>query len=766
MKNDEPPLDPCEIQRKKKALAAKKKCVKKVVCEPPKEPEKVKKCFKEPPCLCLERIKNLPIDASTLKSDQAILEDLRFTCVVRPQLPGQSRCEKIRELETNHPDTSLPNCEPPPPPPPPPKLDPCEQQKRRAKIAELNLEIPIDSEDDLIDSRRLTIHPVNNRCETSTNSCNNFDKELTELENLIKKLQCEIGEMAKYSNKPVSKCKNIVDDKDCGNKVDVKDCVLIKDEGVLEQQAKKFTGNMSNSIKISGPENDTLDDVRRNFSMLWDDETTNSIEDATEDIMTINDCPPKPLNDPSFKPSDNPKIHLINNDLIDSFDNSNTINTQQELGVNFPVDLKHSSSIHKTNDDNTPTKVNDPNSTEFCEKALTVSEKCNPTTIMHSESSGNQLKDNTKILNHEKDSSATVTVIDKSKEIKTEKTDLHNAMQNAISSTNEKTSIPKNPMNNPPVAEKCSAKSESFSIIKTLRRIVGKESVKSIQKEKQSQDQESLTDSSKKIDNSTSKKDSFIIKEDPKIDTKIIKPAIAQDVLPKLSNKDSDHKEIQHNPSSTVTKSDINEETSKTTEFNPTSNIEIKPVIVNKLLSEKPVPSAPSANSNDLVKLTTNSASQTIVPVNAKRTNQKPQEISNEISNINSVQDPNPVADISTSHVTIPDGFNKNLVIEDAKTILRHATNDAVKRSEAIENHGAVTDGLAEGDIHYKCDDFFCPPVALRSVGLRAQAWATNPHGSQPGGCLTHPVHRLHDFSNAFVQVARNSSFELRSSFV
>ncbi|CAH0697512.1 unnamed protein product [Spodoptera exigua] len=659
-------------------------------------------------------------------------------------------------------------------------------------IDRLNLEIPIDSEDDLIDSRRLTIHPINNRCETSTNSCNNFDKELTELENLIKKLQCEIGEMAKYSNKPVSKCKNVVDDKDCGNKVDVKDCgnvvdttdcdhlvnasdcdnfveskdcysdneqeeddddcnndviktcskikvvnrltnkkddgkdkkrgfklgkgsqnpdivfpVLIKDEGVLEQQAKKFTGNMSNSIKISGPENDTLDDVRRNFSMLWDDETTNSIEDATEDIMTINDCPPKPLNDPSFKPSDNPKIHLINNDLIDSFDNSNTINIQQELGVNFPVDLKHSSSIHKINDDNTPTKVNDPNSTEFCEKALTVSEKCNPTTIMHSESSGNQLKDNTKILNHEKDSSATVTVIDKSKEIKTEKTDLHNAMQNAISSTNEKTSIPKNPMNNPPVAEKCSAKSESFSIIKTLRRIVGKESVKSIQKEKQSQDQESLTDSSKKIDNSTSKKDSFIIKEDPKIDTKNIKPAITQDVLPELSNKDSDHKEIQHDPSSTVTKSDINEETSKTTEFNPTSNIEIKPVIVNNFLSEKPVPSAPSANSNDLVKLTTNIASQTIVSVNAKRTNQKPQEISNEISNINSVQDPNPVADISTSHVTIPDGFNKNLVIEDAKTILRHATNDAVKRSEAIENHGAVTDGLAEGDIHYKCDDVF-----------------------------------------------------------
>lgn len=86
--------------------------------------------------MCLEKIKNPPIDPSAFKCEQAILDALRFTCMIKPQLPGQSLCDKIRDLENNNPDQAKPNCEPPPPPPPPPELDPCEQQERRAKIAE------------------------------------------------------------------------------------------------------------------------------------------------------------------------------------------------------------------------------------------------------------------------------------------------------------------------------------------------------------------------------------------------------------------------------------------------------------------------------------------------------------------------------------------------------------------------------------------------------------------------------------------------------
>ncbi|XP_022837167.1 transmembrane cell adhesion receptor mua-3-like [Spodoptera litura] len=140
VEKDEEPLDACELEKKKRELAKKKKkkCVKKPICPPPPEPEKsiCEGRSKEPPCLCLEKIKNPPIDPSAFRDEQAILDALRFTCMVKPQLPGQDRCDKIRDLENNHPDKSKPNCEPPPPPPPPPKLDPCEEQDRRAKIAE------------------------------------------------------------------------------------------------------------------------------------------------------------------------------------------------------------------------------------------------------------------------------------------------------------------------------------------------------------------------------------------------------------------------------------------------------------------------------------------------------------------------------------------------------------------------------------------------------------------------------------------------------
>lgn len=130
-----PPPDPCELQKikqakQKAAAAGKKECTKPPPC-PEKEPEekKEKKVCNLPVCLCIERVKNPPLSSENKQEEPVV-------CVVERQLPGQDRCDKIRDLTAADPDLPLPRCPVPPPPPPPPKLDPCEQQERRAKIAE------------------------------------------------------------------------------------------------------------------------------------------------------------------------------------------------------------------------------------------------------------------------------------------------------------------------------------------------------------------------------------------------------------------------------------------------------------------------------------------------------------------------------------------------------------------------------------------------------------------------------------------------------
>ncbi|KAJ8707342.1 hypothetical protein PYW08_010594 [Mythimna loreyi] len=105
----------------------KKKCPKKPV-EPP--PPKKKLPCNHIPCLCIERVKNPPLGPKNA------LDDPRFVCAVKPKLPGNQRCIEIFNLKKRKPELPWPRCPPPPPPPEPPKLDPCEQQQRRERIAE------------------------------------------------------------------------------------------------------------------------------------------------------------------------------------------------------------------------------------------------------------------------------------------------------------------------------------------------------------------------------------------------------------------------------------------------------------------------------------------------------------------------------------------------------------------------------------------------------------------------------------------------------
>ncbi|KAF9807982.1 hypothetical protein SFRURICE_017154 [Spodoptera frugiperda] len=642
-------------------------------------------------------------------------------------------------------------------------------------IDRLNLEIPKDSDDDLIEGRRLTIHSTNHRHEMSTNSCHDIDREITELETLIKKLQSEIVEMTKSANKPLPNfeanflTENDDEDDDADENINInkesnhspakndeeKDKkrgfklskgphnpdvfpIIIKNDSVLEAQAKMFAENMANLIKISDPENGTLDDVRRNFSMLWDD------EDDLDDIESISDSPPKPLNDPSFKPSDSPKTHLIKNVFIESLDALN-ISTQEELSANFPVEVKEEpeiktndddetqtklkdpdstdlngnspvvldkrsrnstiimqantlgnplkdnikkvnqekdsgittlsvtdkptelktqkakSSIYKTNDDNTQTKLNDHGPTEFNGKASVTSgnRNRNPTIIMQANTSGKPLKDNIKKVNHEKETATTsLLVTDTSTEDKTERTGhktvittIKNAMQNMLSSSDENTSISN-------ISDKSS---ESYSIIRTLRRIVGKDSNRSIHNkdEKETQD----------MNKPSPQKESIIIKDNPQSDTQ----SVMRNPLPKLS------KEMDTSPETTP-----NSVRKRNYEIVPLNNVieppaETQPACPNNM----PCPTAPSASNSDFANCIKNNNMQTQITLNTQGTSPSLRELENKMEYIDK---PEPKADDSKGSTlgTIPDAFSSNVVVEDAKTVLRNSSKAAVKKTENI----------------------------------------------------------------------------------
>ncbi|KAJ0171036.1 hypothetical protein K1T71_013235 [Dendrolimus kikuchii] len=117
---DPPPPDHCVLQKiKEKEKAGIIVCPRPPVIQPPPPPD----CF----ALCIERVKNPQLPP---RREEA------FVCTIEPDKPGTDRCDAILEQTTASADLPWPGCPPPVLPPPPPLLDPCEEQDKRARIAE------------------------------------------------------------------------------------------------------------------------------------------------------------------------------------------------------------------------------------------------------------------------------------------------------------------------------------------------------------------------------------------------------------------------------------------------------------------------------------------------------------------------------------------------------------------------------------------------------------------------------------------------------
>ncbi|CAD0206188.1 unnamed protein product [Chrysodeixis includens] len=163
----EPAVDPClEQRRRDRAKRGVKICPKspeppkpkaKKVVEEVKVPEKV-----DVDCLgiCFDKIKNPEIkvespcgggtpssgaESSSSSSSTSSPSGVPAGCIVQRELPGTARCDKIRDALTDKSDKPPEPCsgveqknhDPPPPlHPPPPKRTPCEEQLRKARIAE------------------------------------------------------------------------------------------------------------------------------------------------------------------------------------------------------------------------------------------------------------------------------------------------------------------------------------------------------------------------------------------------------------------------------------------------------------------------------------------------------------------------------------------------------------------------------------------------------------------------------------------------------
>uniref|UniRef100_A0A2A4JFR6 Uncharacterized protein n=1 Tax=Heliothis virescens TaxID=7102 RepID=A0A2A4JFR6_HELVI len=236
-------------------------------------------------CLCLEKVKNPPLSSN--KQERRAAEDPRINCAVKRQLP-----EKLR------------------------------------------LEIAKDSDDDFINTRKLTIQSTLNPQDIA-NDAHDIDKEITELENLIKRLQAEIVEMTESASKPLQEYypdelnegnayiitqgeenmspiqKNEKNDPKSDFKIrkrepDVIFPVLLKDNSLLEEQKKVVAEKISNSVDSTNnadSNKDAIDDVRRNFSVLWDDAPNSNDATATIPKPTISESQPKPLIDQALEQS-------------------------------------------------------------------------------------------------------------------------------------------------------------------------------------------------------------------------------------------------------------------------------------------------------------------------------------------------------------------------------------------------------------------------------------------------------------------------------
>ncbi|KAJ8707343.1 hypothetical protein PYW08_010595 [Mythimna loreyi] len=143
-----------------------------------------------------------------------------------------------------------------------------------------------------------------------------IDDEITELENLIKKLQAEIVEMSQTAQRPLplSYCPFIPGVKEgncCSNSINFASSEInkevkapefdagfdrmSKDDGLLDE-VKIFAesiSNIMNSSNISSDQKDALNEVKWNFSALWDDATNSNKSNLEIAEKTIEDISSK-----------------------------------------------------------------------------------------------------------------------------------------------------------------------------------------------------------------------------------------------------------------------------------------------------------------------------------------------------------------------------------------------------------------------------------------------------------------------------------------
>lgn len=271
-------------------------------------------------------------------------------------------------------------------------------------IEKLKLEMLQESEDDFISTRRLTIQSTSNTHEVKREAKNDpphdIDKEITDLENLIKRLQAEIVDMTESASRPLkdyypdASDEDLIDNKTTKhvkptfhdedelkkNDDNVKSStnnqvypIILKDESLLE--AKLLANEALKSETVSEDSNskkeDTMDDVRRNFSMLWDDEPQPGDGDLhidDEPISDSNGIPTTQQNDSTIEIClTNTDDQVVENNVVEHSEDENNIKSTEEFTdtMTGPITKKQSKrsiNIQQSEQDNN--KLNLPGNDE------------------------------------------------------------------------------------------------------------------------------------------------------------------------------------------------------------------------------------------------------------------------------------------------------------------------------------------------------------------------------------------------------------------
>lgn len=660
-------------------------------------------------------------------------------------------------------------------------------------IEKLRIEITKESEDDFINSRRLTVQSTSNRHDVHNEASHDIDKEITDLENLIKRLQAEIVEMTESASKPLKEYFPGNSDEDLRISSSTKDVsnkhvspiirneednpkndfkirkggnghifpVIIKDNDLFEDTSNIFDEPMSNSRDSFGKaDGKALDDVRRNFSMLWNDAPLPDSSNLDLPIAAISNKQKKVTSDVTLKQSLHTEDHEFvsnitkeSNIKITTIDESSGIpNTCNKENPEGNVNEINNDDIRENSNSGVPVNSSSKASNNFRSKNSTMRMNiCNSknliSKIVKDSSNNTPLFNNNfpKVTAKDKPISDNNTEIVKKEVAETiQNVNTLAATQeipNNDSSGSAKAENPKtsnsNDLNTPNVIpaainetagtiltdtsqtsmKDVSKESKSYpknnstssimnSVGKTLRKIVGKDSARSIGKDTKNRDT-----------STTDNRDDFktVIKDSSPIDQKNIAIAINPDP-PKTADKGVSQIIENDNSKTLVTEtSSVDSDISHNEQIIHTVNTMIPKIVSKEDLKNVNVDAAKTGNNmgpetinKDLTKQVNNDIQQNQSPIeknieidNTQQTianEDIPQDISGNITEI---------ANVSSITSTIPPAFKNDLTEELKSEIMKDA---AVSSSLATANDDdIVTEDFAtvviEEDLKSEVED-------------------------------------------------------------